>query len=116
MTLPRCLLATLPLFVGCTPAAPATTIEDLESQLIQQVQHRWPEPVPSSVRISVFSQPAPGGAVNVGINIDWPKEPHDTHIRSTGTAMTLYRAADKYLLGTIRIEDKPPVNVVLRFK
>lgn len=93
-----------------------TTLQDLESQLVRQVREQWPAEEPSHVRIIQFNAPQVHGAVQMVIDIGWATGPEDTHIRSLGAGLTLYRAADDYLVGTLIVEGKTPLNVILKFE
>ena len=118
---------TLALQAGCEsiqpPPAPsqtltaerATTMQDLDAQLLRQFREQWPSEQMSAVRIRGFLQPPREGAVRIDLRVEWVTRPEDTHIRSIHTAMTLYRAASDYLVGTLEVKDKAPVNVVLKF-
>jgi hypothetical protein len=90
-------------------------MQDLNAQLLQQVREQWPEEKLSAVRITRFRVPESAGTVRAAISIEWLRRPNDTHIRSAGTGITLYRAAANYLVGTLELKDKPPANVILEF-
>ncbi len=105
----------------------ATTVKDLEAQLTRQFREQWGEQV-SGVRIEEFAPCAVQVTATVRIIIDirWVSPPGDTHIRSLGTGIMLYRAANDYLVGTLKLEnrehlsarlkDKASVNVILKFR
>ena len=101
---------------GCEPSKPVTTIRDLESQLTRQVREQWPNVEFSTLRITEFRNPMPDCDVRISVDITWPMKPGDTHTRSLGVGIPLYRAADDYLVGTLGTKDRPPVNVVLKFE
>jgi hypothetical protein len=98
--------------------AQATTVKDLEAQLTRQIREQWPSEQLSGVRIQEFAPPVAKGAVQIVFDIRWVSSPEDTHVRSLGTGMTLYRVASDYLVGTLKHNDpdKAPVNVILKFR
>jgi hypothetical protein len=97
----------------------ATTVADLEEQLTRQFREQWPDERVEAIEIIRFGSESgsvlPGGGYwPIGVRIRWSPDPN---LRFTETQMMLYRAADKYCVGTLELRDKPtPVNVILRFR
>ncbi len=56
------------------------------------------------------------GAVQMWLEIGSPTGPEDTHTRTLGAGLTLYPLADDYLVGTVFVEGKAPLNVILKFE
>lgn len=118
---------TLTLQAGCESIQPpptpsesptaerAMTMQDLDAQLLRQFREQWPSEQISAVRIRGFLQPPREGAVRIDLRVEWITRAEDTQIRSMHTAVTLYRAASEYLVGTLEVKDKAPVNVMLKF-
>ncbi len=91
------------------------TLQDLESELLRQFREQWPAEELSHVRIARFGKPSTGGAVQMIVSIVWPMGPEDTHTRALGGGLTLYPLADDYLVGTLSVEGKESLNVILKF-
>ena len=95
---------------GSEEAAP-TTADDLQNQLSQQFKQQWPAGSFLSVEIEHFEKPAADNEMVIGLNIQWDKQ------NSTSTSMTLYRAAERYYLGTFRLnKDAYPAQLQERVK
>ena len=78
---------TLALHAGCEsiqpPPAPsesptaerATTMQDLDAQLLRQFREQWPDEQLSAVRIRGFLQPPREGAVRIDLRVEWVTRP-----------------------------------------
>jgi len=87
------------------------SIADMEAQLTKQFRRQLPRDV-YSVDVVQFEGSSAEGGMTVVIRIRW-----DEH-NSKLAGLTLYPVADKYYVGTFRLEDNPElgrVNVMLCF-
>jgi hypothetical protein len=113
-------------FMGSgTQDGDSTTAGDLQKQLSQQFSEQWGTGGFESVEISHFERPSLENDLVIGLRIRWDKQ------TGTGTAMSLYRAADRYYVGTFvpqlpiaglpaplqeRVKTLHPVRILLSFK
>jgi hypothetical protein len=81
-----------------THSGNSTTLGDLQKQLSQQFQEQWGTDGFESVEITHFARPSAENELAVGLRIRWDGR------NSTDTAVTLYRAAGTYYVGTFRLE------------
>lgn len=89
---------------------PTTTLQDLQHQIMTQMRAQWSTEKFESVEINAFEKVSTDGfAMTLWIKWD------STH--GSATRVTLIPAAQRYYLGTLRVEGKPlPVNLVLAFE
>jgi hypothetical protein len=87
------------------------SIGDMETQLTKQFRNQLPRDV-HSVDVVQFKEPPAEGAMLIIIRIRWDEQ------NSKLAGLTLHPLADKYYVGTFRLEDNPElgrVNVMLHF-
>lgn len=75
----------------------STTADDLQKQLSEQFVKQWTANVVESIEIDHFERPSAENELVIGLRIQWNQQ------NSTSTAVTLYRVAGRYYVGTFRL-------------
>jgi len=103
---------------------PSTTVESLEAQLTRQAQRAWPDDGVASMHIRSFGNTRDvqfgntrdDCAINAGVEVVWAQKPSDSLTHSTEALLRLYRAADDYLVGSVKFDTEHVLNVILKFE